>query len=208
MCHTFRHMSSLVTTYNAEWYDEVLVEEGSPAMLPLEDSPWLPMYEALAAMIEPHEEVVDLGCGTGRFIELLRRKGHYASITGVDWSASALEQAFEYVGSNDTPAGFRREDLREWRPDPLRAGNTVYVCSEVLEHLEDDLGFVRRLPPDHRFLFTVPNFHSESHVRIFARVGDLWERYAGLLMFRSWRMVGSERKGIHVVETVRRADAW
>jgi 2-polyprenyl-3-methyl-5-hydroxy-6-metoxy-1,4-benzoquinol methylase len=195
-------------TYNAAWYDEVLIEDGSPAMEPLETSPWLETYERVAKMIDPHEEVVDLGCGTGRFIELLRRNGHYALITGVDWSAAALEEAFGYATTKDFMPSFRREDLREWRPDGLRAGNTVYTCTEVLEHLEDDLGLVRRIPPGHRFLFTVPNFDSESHVRTFARVGDLWERYAGLLMFRSWSMAGSERKGIHVVEAVRRADAW
>lgn len=195
-------------TDTAAWYDEVMVEEGSPAMLPLEDSPWLALYEALAAMISPHEEVVDLGCGTGRFIELLRRGGHYGPITGIDWSASALQEAFEYGGDHACEPSFRREDLREWEPDPDRAGNTVYVCSEVLEHLPDDLGLVRRIPPGHRFLFSVPNFHSQSHVRVFTRVGDLWERYAGLLTFRSWRMVGDERKGIHVCETVRRLDSW
>lgn len=198
----------MTETYNAAWYDEVLVEDGSPAMEPLETSPWLPMYETLAGMIEPHEEVVDLGCGTGRLIELLRRNGHYAQTTGVDWSASALEEAFEYGGANGTVPRFLRQDLREWEPDPERAGNAVYVCSEVLEHLEDDLDLIQRIPPGHRFLFTVPNFDSEAHVRTFPGVSDVWRRYAALLMFRSWRMVGSERKGIHVCETTRRSDAW
>lgn len=194
--------------FDATWYDTAMTEPEAPAMLPLEDSPWLPMYEALVSLIAPHEEVVDLGCGTGRFIELLRRRGHYSSITGIDWSASALEEAFEYAGDHACHPSFRREDLREWKPDPDRAGNTVYVCSEVLEHLSDDLGLVRNIPPGHRFLFTVPNFDSEAHVRMFTRVGELWERYAGLLMFRSWRMVGDDLKGIHVAETVRRSDSW
>jgi SAM-dependent methyltransferase len=198
-----------VQAYPAAWYDEVMVEDGSPAMLPLEDSPWLTTYEALAGMIDPHEEVVDLGCGTGRFIELLRRNGHYAKITGVDWSAAALEAAFEYVSTGPTERNsWQRLDLLDWQPDPDRAGNTVYVSSEVLEHMPDDLDLVRRLPPGHRFLFTVPNFWSESHVRIFANVGDLWARYDGLLHFRLWRMTGTERQGIHICETRRRHDAW
>lgn len=198
----------MTVTYNAEWYDEVMVEEDSPAMLPLEESPWLAMYAALVAMIQAHEEVVDLGCGTGRFIELLRRGGHYGQITGIDWSEAALAEAFEYASSRSTEPSFRREDLRSWHADPDRAGNTVYVCSEVLEHLANDIALVREIPPGHRFLFTVPNFDSESHVRTFRGVGDVWERYAKRLLFLSWRMVGTEHKGIHVVETVRRADAW
>jgi trans-aconitate methyltransferase len=202
---------------DAAWYDVAMTEPDAPAMLPLEESPWLAMYEALATMIEPHEEVVDLGCGTGRLIELLYRQGHYARITGVDWSAAALAEAQSYAkpGDDRTVQNLRVDspswllsDLVDWKPDPERAGNTVYVCSEVLEHLNDDLDLVCRLPPGHRFLFTVPNFDSEAHIRTFIGVGDVWERYAGLVMFRSWRMVGTERHGIHVAETVRRSDAW
>jgi trans-aconitate methyltransferase len=192
----------------ADWYDRVMVEDGSPAMLPLEDSPWLPVYQAVAAMIEPHQEVVDLGCGTGRFLELLSRNGHYAHMTGVDWSASALAEADDYFGGTQAPT-LLRQDLAEWQPDPDRAGNTIYVCSEVLEHLADDVGLVRSVPPGHRLLFTVPNFHSESHLRVFTSVGDIWARYDQLLTFRSWRLVEkSEQRSIHVVETVRRQDAW
>jgi SAM-dependent methyltransferase len=193
--------------YTADWYDEVMVEEGSPAMLPLEESPWLLVYEALADMIVLYEEVVDLGCGTGRFIELLRRKGYYAQITGIDWSAAALAEAARYFGGND-PEVFYLQDLAEWEPDPQRAGNTVYVCSEVLEHLEDDLALVRKIPPGHRFLFTVPNFDSQAHLRTFYGPGDVWRRYADLLAFRSWKLIGPERHAIHVCEAIRRADAW
>ena len=198
----------MTETYNVHWYDAVMTAPDSLAMLPLEESPWLPVYEVLADMIPVHEEVVDLGCGTGRFIELLRRRGHYARLMGIDWSSAALEEALRYFDGPATEPSFRLEDLREWTPDLERAGNTVYVCSEVLEHLVDDIDLVQRIPPGHRFLFTVPNFDSESHVRVFTHVGDLWKRYAGELRFRSWRIIGSDLKGIHVVETVKREDAW
>jgi 2-polyprenyl-3-methyl-5-hydroxy-6-metoxy-1,4-benzoquinol methylase len=199
-------------TYNADWYDEVMVEKDSPAMEPLATSPWLTTYERVAAMIDANEEVVDLGCGTGRFIRLLHEREHYGRITGVDWSMKALAEAKRYARRSKSPDApkptWKLSDLMEWRADGLRAGNTVFTCMEVLEHLEDDLGFVRRVPPGHRFIITVPNFYSESHVRIFQNVGEIWERYAGLLMFRSWSMVGSERQGIHVCETRRREDSW
>jgi trans-aconitate methyltransferase len=198
----------VTSVYDATWYDTAMTESDAPSMRPLEESPWREMYETLAGMIAPHEEVVDLGCGTGRFIELLRRNSHYARVTGIDWSPAALEEALEYYGGNADEPRFHLEDLRSWHPDPQRAGNTVYVCSEVMEHLSNDIALVREIPPGHRFLFTVPNFDSESHVRTFPRVGDLWERYAGLLLFRSWQMIGTEHKGIHVVESVRRSESW
>ena len=210
----------MTVTYDAAWYDEVMVEEGSPAMLPLEESPWRTMYGEVAKMIDPHEEVVDLGCGTGRFLRLLYERGHYAQVTGVDWSKTALAEARRYarvsaqVPVSDTEfveppkPQWVLSDLAEWRPDPLRAGNTVYVCTEVLEHLEDDRELVRRVPPGHRFLFSVPNFDSESHLRVFRNLREVWKRYEGLLHFRRWIMVGSDRQGVHICETWRRGDSW
>jgi trans-aconitate methyltransferase len=197
--------------YGADWYDRVMVEAGSPALEPLETSPWLTTYTRVAELIAPNEEVVDLGCGTGRLIELLYRRDHYGRITGVDWSVNALAEAQRYATpkhADAPPPEWQLCDLDEWRPDPLRAGNTIYVCCEVLEHLEDDLRLVQRIPPGHRLILTVPNFHSESHLRIFPGAGDVWRRYAPWLLFRAWSMVGSERQGIHVVSTQRREDSW
>jgi len=64
------------------------------------------------------------------------------------------------------------------------------------------------VPPGHRLLLTVPNFHSESHLRRFTHVGQAFERYGLELDFRRWVMVGSDRQGIHVYETRRRGTAW
>ena len=191
--------------HDAAWYDAAMTGPGEPAMLPLEESPWLPMYERLAAMIDPNDPVVDLGCGTGRFLELLRRRQHVAPMFGVDWSEEALREASRYTHG---AAAVQQADLAVWEPDPDRAGNTVYVCSEVLEHLDDDLDLIRRIPPGHPFLLTVPNYWSESHVRWFTHAGDLWRRYGRLLEFRSWQIVGAPTHSIHIAETVKRADAW
>lgn len=195
-----------VSVYDAAWYDVAMTETGAPAMEPLETSPWLTVYTELSRWIDRNEEVVDLGAGTGRFAELLRRRGHYGPLTLVDWSQAALDQALEYIGRDDVIVIC--QDLAVWQPSPDRSGNTVYVCSEVLEHLEDDLALVRAVPPGHRLLFTVPNFDSESHLRVFRGVGDLWARYGHLVDFRRWVMVGSDRQGIHVCETRRRGTAW
>lgn len=201
----------MTSTFTADWYDEAMVAPGAPAMLPLEESPWLPVYERIAAGIEPNEDVVDLGCGTGRFIELLYRRNHYGPIIGVDWSMAALAEAERYAHPRHREAVEPQWDLRDladWEPNPYRAGNTIYVCTEVLEHLEDDVGLVRRIPPGHRFMFSVPNYHSASHLRTFPGLGGIWDRYARYLTFQSWQMVGTERKGIHVVATTKRADSW
>jgi len=195
------------------WYDRAMVEEGSPAMLPLDESPWLPMYEEVAQHLHVHEEVVDLGCGTGLFVKLLQRLGHYGQITGVDWSENALDVAMRYCASGPThddlpPVKWVAMDLDHWEPDGDRAGNTVYVCTEVLEHLTRDVELVQRIPPGHRFIFSVPNYDSESHVRTFPHISLIWGRYDHLLTFTRWALIGEERKAIHVVEARRRSDSW
>ncbi len=197
--------------YDAAWYDVAMTEPGAPAMEPLESSPWATMYDEVARMIDRNEEIVDLGCGTGRFVELLYRRGHYARVTGVDWSAAALGAASRYVRSKPHEAPeteWLETALEDWQPEPLRAGNTVYTCTEVLEHLEDDRALVAKIPPGHRLLLTVPNFDSESHLRVFRSVGEVWKRYDRLVDFRRWIMVGSDRQGVHVCETRRRGTSW
>lgn len=202
---------SVLEVGSRAWYDLVMVEDGSPAMLPLEESPWIDVYVEMARWIDQCEEVVDLGCGTGRFLELLYRRDHYARTTGIDWSETALDAAQRYISPRHPdaqPFELVCMDLDDWEPAPDRAGNTVYVCSEVLEHLADDLELVRKVPAGHRLIFSVPNFDSDSHVRVFRNVGDIWERYAPLLRMRRWVHVGSDRQGIHVIEARRRGDSW
>lgn len=200
--------------HDARWYGEVMTEEGSPAMLPLDESPWLPLYLEAARLIDPHEHVVDLGCGTGRFIQQLYNRGHYAPIVGVDWAAAVLEEAVRYCMplEEDAPLPtFLLADLvGEWKPDVDRAGNTVYTCFETLEHLPADLDVVARIPPGHRFIFSVPNYWSASHERWFPNVGDVFRRYEELLAMRRWIYVPIDwpTKMLHLVEGRRRSDTW
>lgn len=200
-----------VTTEPA-FYDRAMTDADEPAMLPLEESPWRPVYQQASWWIPASHPVVDLGCGTGRFAEQLRRRGHIGYV-GVDFSPAAIEECRRYVPFSDSDTGwdatFLVQDLRDWRPDDLRAGNATYVCLETLEHLEDDVELVRRVPVGHEFIFSVPNFGGEAHLRCFQNVSDAWERYGHLLDFRAWAMIGEgPRFFIHLYRAVRRGAAW
>jgi trans-aconitate methyltransferase len=195
-----------VSTTEADFYDVAMTEEGSPAMLPLEMSPWLPLYEEACGWIPAPHPVVDLGCGTGRFLECLGCGVHYGAVEGVDFSPSALKEAARILPDD---IQLTNADLRGWEPSPKRPGNTTYVALEVLEHLEDDLSLVRRIPPGHQLILSVPNYESESHLRTFRNAGDIWARYANLLEFRRWSLVSiDDRKSIHLVDSIRRTDSW
>lgn len=190
-----------------------MVEDGSPAMLPLADSGWEPLYREAASWVGVEEDVVDLGCGTGRLgHQLALNADRYGGYVGVDFSRAALDEADRYLAEHapGLERELRHDDLRTWAPSPTRAGNCVYVCLETLEHLEDDVDLVRRVPPGHRLILSVPNYDSEAHLRTFRNASDLWERYGQLVTFRRWSLVdlGGDRWRVHLCDTVRRADSW
>jgi len=197
----------MTITTEPAFYDSAMTDAHEPAMLPLEESPWLPIYQPASWMLANSSPVVDLGCGTGRFAEQLRRRG-VKSYEGLDFSPKAIDECRRYLAGADH---FRFDvvDLREWEPDPDRWGATAYTCLETLEHLEDDVDLVRRIPVGHEFIFSVPNFGGAAHLRVFQNVNDAWKRYGHLLEFRAWMLIGEgPRNFVHLYKSVRRGDAW
>jgi SAM-dependent methyltransferase len=122
---------------------------------PADPEPWA--WERRRALLlgeaRPGERVLDLGCGSGRFVAALRDAG--AEPVGVEIAEAALERARAVAPG---------ADLRLLGPDgslPLEHGSVDLVwCSEVLEHVADGLQLlheVRRvLRPQGRLLVTVP----------------------------------------------------
>jgi SAM-dependent methyltransferase len=124
---------------------------------PRDPQPWA--WERRRALLlgeaRPGERVLDLGCGSGRFVAALRDAG--ADPVGVEIAEAALERARAVAPG---------ADLRLLEPDgsiPLEHGSVDLVwCSEVLEHVADGVELLREvrrvLRPDGRLLVTVP-FH-------------------------------------------------
>lgn len=194
-----------MTTVEPDFYDRAMTDPGAPSMLPLERSPWLPLYEEAASWIKANEPVIDLGCGTGRFAKQISLiPGRYGTYTGFDFSAHTITEARRYC-----PGLYDVVDLREWHVDEPIDGATIFTCLEVLEHLADDLDLAKRVPPGHRFIFSVPNYASEAHLRVFPSLGLLWARYGNLVTFNRWtRIELDERKVIHLIDSTRRTDSW
>jgi SAM-dependent methyltransferase len=118
----------------------------------------------LLGEVQPGERVLDLGCGAGRFLAVLREAG--AEPVGVEVAQAAAERARENVPG---------ADVRLLEPDgslPLGHGEIDLVwCSEVLEHIADvghALLEVRRvLRRGGRLLLTVP-FHGRLQAAAIA----------------------------------------
>lgn len=194
----------MTVTTEPRFYDRDAADPDALCRLPLESSPWLPLYVAAAEMVSwDAGPVVDLGCGTGRFARLLTDRG--VPVSGVDFGEAAIRSARDYAKD----ASFEVCDLRVWEPGPVE-GATVFTCLEVLEHLEDDLDLVGRVPGGHRLIFSVPSYPSESHVRVFRHVADVFARYERLVDVTAWRALdmGPVGRRIHLVDSRRRADSW
>lgn len=183
----------------AQWYDEVL--PGSRAMAPLEESSALPVYNAAMSLL-PSLPVVELGCGTGRFAELVKfqRQPYF----GYDFAPAVVAEAVRYSPS----MSFQVADIREWDHGLDLPAECCYVLLEVLEHLDDDRDALMRIPPGLPVVFSVPNFHSESHVRRFLQPSHVFERYGDLLDFDAWQSVAFPMLGrrIHVFRASTRSE--
>jgi SAM-dependent methyltransferase len=94
----------------------------------------------IANLIHPlvFETVLDVGCGQGSFLAELRAKFPNVRPTGLDISAKAIDLARSRV-----PEGkFHVHDLTQ---QPLNGRFDLVICSDVLEHIPDDLAAIRNL---------------------------------------------------------------
>ncbi len=99
---------------------------------------------------------LDAGCSTGGTTGLLLERGYH--VDGIDISRYAVERVKETLPSNLRSRFFGLvEDLSEFHPV---LGYDLIMFSEVLEHLEDDLGILQRVPdwlaPGGIVVITVP----------------------------------------------------
>jgi trans-aconitate methyltransferase len=150
----------------ADFYDERLA-----TVLDAEER-YQPLYEAALELVPPQSHVVELGSGSGRFAAMLLEQ-RAASYIGIDFAPETTTEARRYVGQDV----FRVDDLRTCLIPPA----DVYVSLEVLEHLEDDLALIKRLPRHAWLVLSVPSFPSASHVRWFPEIGSAVRRYEDVL---------------------------
>ena len=194
-----------MTALEAAFYDEAMTTPDALAMAPLDKSPWLPVYELAATFVHPAFPVIDLGCGTGRFAELLYQRGQ-PSYHGYDYAPAVVAEAARYCTTDAFT--FAVGDIREWEHGPGLPDECVYVLLEVLEHLDDDLDALERIPPGLPVVFSVPNFWSRAHVRRFLQPRDVFDRYGPLLDFDAWQVLAFPAWGrrIHVFRATRRSE--
>jgi 2-polyprenyl-3-methyl-5-hydroxy-6-metoxy-1,4-benzoquinol methylase len=203
-------------TFTAEWYDAAYLEYP-----PYADTPMRHMYKQVAKMIPRLAPVIDLGCGNGYLASALQEANYIGEYVGLDYSPVAIEMAAacfqnrqlvipEFENFSKNRYSFQVQDLQNWEPEVTGdTHETIYTCFEVLEHVPSDTDIVNLVPARSRFIFSVPNYWSRSHIRTFDSVGVAFTRFPQL-SFKSWYILPTKQPeaAIYLYDTYRRADKW
>jgi len=148
-------------------------------------SPYRVLWGFALALFPPQKRsIVDLGCGSGQFAELLKDNG-YDDYVGVDFSEKAIliarkkfmvQNGFEFIVG----------DLNDCEiPD-----GEIYCLIEILEHLNHDRELLERIPKWGFVVATVPDFYSEAHVRRFATEDSVRSRYGKIVEIKDMMRIG------------------
>ncbi len=164
-----------------ETYDAMFKTGGWEGVydLPYNRSHYYPMYKAVLKTLKEIDanSILEVGCGTGAFATLLLDKARF-KYKGFDFSDVAIDRARSKV--NDGSIFYTADAmLAETYQFPF---DTI-VCTEVLEHLEDDLKVIHNWPSGVQVICTVPNYDSDYHVRFFDNEEQITKRYGDLIKF-------------------------
>jgi len=165
---------------SSETYNRIFARGGYQGAyeLPYWHSSYYPLFKAVLAGVLRHgvKTVLEVGCGTGGFAQLLMDKTSL-NYRGFDFSEVAVESAKARTG----------------RPEAFSVANATIrssyegcdydcvVCTEVLEHIEQDLDTIAHWKPGIFCECSVPNFDSETHVRYFKSEAEVVNRYKALI---------------------------
>ena len=140
-----------------------------------------PRTEILRYLPAKVSRLLDLGCGTGATVALVKKERAVEWAGGVELDAAAAEAArahCEMVFAGDAAS---QAFEREIAPGSL----DLVLCLDVLEHLPDPWAMVRRvsplLAPSGRLILSVPNIRNWKFLWRLAAKGDFRYRDAGVL---------------------------
>jgi SAM-dependent methyltransferase len=107
----------------------------------------------------PQARLLDIGCGQGDFLAGARSRNLAAEYAGIELSESGVAISRAKLPGVD----ISRVDLFDPPPEAqrLRGWATAAVCTDVIEHVDDDVGFLRAarrfVAPGGRLVVTVPS---------------------------------------------------
>ena len=131
------------------------------------ESIYYPVWEEAVKHIEGR--VLELGCGTGQFAQMISDTVLEPMYLGVDYSKEAIRQSKE----RNPEMNFLCADVFK---TIIPIADTI-VALELIEHIKDDLGLIRLFPKDKKIVFSVPNFEAANHYRCFKNKKEIRDRF-------------------------------
>lgn len=164
----------------SEYYDNLYKDSSIYKMSDVAKTPYYETYKKIIKQISKKSRVADFGCGCGHFAKMCLLNGRNY-VAGYDFSPVAVEKAKALVP--EYADKFFVKDLFDESID-LTNFDVVVFC-EVLEHIDKDLELLAKIPELVQVVLTVPNYESDSHVRIFKDEAEVIERYKAVLFIKS-----------------------
>ncbi len=160
--HPFPSEGDLKSLYGEAYYSVYINDEQKKRAVFRERIQWLKKFTILEG------KLLDVGCETGIFLEMIRQEG--LDITGIEISETACRYAYRRLGPVIFQGDIRKKNF---------ADNTFDIVTlwHTLEHVPDPLGYLmdirRILKPGGRVIVEVPNiqFIGTSFLTALGRTG-------------------------------------
>jgi 2-polyprenyl-3-methyl-5-hydroxy-6-metoxy-1,4-benzoquinol methylase len=157
-----------------------------------------PLYRQIFSLLPLDRPlIIDLGCGVGYFARFLSQRG-YKRYIGIDFSQHMINLAkrhapeFEYI----------LRDLYSERFEAIAKNFKLFTIIETLEHIEDDMFVLEKLPKGSIIVGSVPNTMSMGHVRVFNGPKDVSSRYSSLILFDFFNVIILNKRNPEDIITV------
>lgn len=179
-----------------KYYDNVYRDSTMYSCYP-DVSQYFPVWDKIVSILDKKERIYEIGCGSGQLAHLLFNAGiNYKK--GFDYLPVAIEMAKKLNPKHEDK--FYIADV--YKQKPFRKADTI-ICTEVLEHLDDDLHVLSLLPKGIRFIFSVPNYRAKTHKRVFNTLDEIINRYSGLRINEYYKFVRKNAKIIHLIDSTK-----
>ncbi len=117
--------------YDRLWGDAATLEAFRAEGGHVRDKLTVEIVDAIEAQVGPQASVVDIGCGVGDLLLEVRRRRPGVAVSGLDFSARAVEGAKAAL-----PGGAFVQHAIDRELPYADASFDVVLCTDVLEHLE------------------------------------------------------------------------
>ena len=154
----------------AEYYDKAFQLEKYNCHY--SDTVYYEMWKKVISYLHRSDVILEIGCGTGQFAEMLFDHIDHNSYMGFDFSKVAIQKAIERNGEY-----FFLYDARK----PFGGDYNTIICLETLEHIDNDIIVLKNLKSGTKFIGSVPIGNDPAHVRVFQTSKSIKKRYRNLI---------------------------